>query len=141
MLDFYTDERAKLLFKANLCHMATRVNSITGVPYKEDPTIFYWDILNEPRYEPFLCRGWAGRRAGMRRQQSALHAQHPAGPSRPFRTTCLPERAAPACPGKTLSEVGAGWAEEMVSFLKCVDPNHLIYLGTEGFFGETDSNE
>lgn len=47
----------------------------------------------------------------------------------------------PACPGKTLSEVVAGWAEEMASFLKCVDPNHLISLGTEGFFGETDGNE
>jgi mannan endo-1,4-beta-mannosidase len=27
----------------------TRVNAYTGIPYRDDPTIFSWELLNEPR--------------------------------------------------------------------------------------------
>ena len=38
------------IYKAYVKKMATRVNTFTGVMYKNDPTIFAWDLLNEPRY-------------------------------------------------------------------------------------------
>ena len=52
------------IYMAYLKKMATRVNTFTGVVYKNDPTIFAWDLLNEPRYPadqqpdraPMLCR-------------------------------------------------------------------------------------
>ncbi|GAB4813993.1 hypothetical protein N2152v2_001039 [Parachlorella kessleri] len=90
VLDFYTGERAKLLFKANMCRMATRVNSITGRAYRDDPAVLGWELINEP---------------------------------------------------STQSEVIASWAAEMSDFMKCVDPNHLVSVGLEGYFGETDSDE
>lgn len=84
MLDFYEGERAKLLFKHGLCHLATRASSLTGIRcgrrcrrrqrralarpalqfsaattvhtrpwlrcrYRDNPAIFSWDLINEPR--------------------------------------------------------------------------------------------
>lgn len=49
--DFYTDERVKLIYRHNVCRLVNRVNSLTGVKYRDDPTIFSWDLINEPRQD------------------------------------------------------------------------------------------
>ncbi len=49
MLDFFEDERAKLLFKHRVCALASRRSSVDGVRYRDSPHIFAWDLLNEPR--------------------------------------------------------------------------------------------
>jgi len=49
---FYTNECTKQLYKNYITHMINRVNTLTGVPYKEDPTILAWELANEPRCEP-----------------------------------------------------------------------------------------
>ena len=53
--DFFTDEQARDLFLAHAAAVTGRVNSITGVPYKDDPTIFAWNLINEPRC--YRCGG------------------------------------------------------------------------------------
>ncbi|MFP4187588.1 MAG: hypothetical protein ACLFSU_05405, partial [Acholeplasmataceae bacterium] len=45
---FYTNETIKGWYKDWVEHVTNRVNSLTGVPYKEDPTIFAWELANEP---------------------------------------------------------------------------------------------
>ncbi|KAL6759924.1 glycoside hydrolase superfamily [Haematococcus lacustris] len=49
ILDFYGNANVKTLFKNHITAMLTRVNTFTGVAYKDDPAIMSWDVLNEPR--------------------------------------------------------------------------------------------
>lgn len=47
--DFFTDTNAIQLYKDWVKTITSRNNSITGVTYGNDPTIFGWDLINEPR--------------------------------------------------------------------------------------------
>ena len=49
MADFNVNKEAHELFFDHLRNIVSRTNSITGIPYSEDPTIFSWQICNEPR--------------------------------------------------------------------------------------------
>jgi mannan endo-1,4-beta-mannosidase len=46
---FYGNEQAKEGYYDYVRMMVTRVNSVTGVPYAEDPAIMAWQHCNEPR--------------------------------------------------------------------------------------------
>ena len=56
--DFFTDEQIRGWYKDWVEHLLTRVNTVTGVAYKDEPTIMAWELANEPRclasgkYEP-----------------------------------------------------------------------------------------
>ena len=49
---FYTDLTIRDWYQKWIAHLLTRVNSFTGVAYKDDPTILGWELANEPR-----CKG------------------------------------------------------------------------------------
>lgn len=51
--EFYTDEKAKSAYKDYAQHLIERTNSVTKVVYKDDPTIFAWELANEPRCRNF----------------------------------------------------------------------------------------
>lgn len=60
--DFYTSGCARQLFQQHAAAMASRKNSANGRMYREDPTIFAWDLLNEPRCECwFNYNRWAAQ--------------------------------------------------------------------------------
>ena len=48
---FYSDERAHALFRAHVGRLLARTNSLTGIRYSEDPTIFAWELMNESTVE------------------------------------------------------------------------------------------
>lgn len=50
---FFTDSDVKQLFKNHIDAMVNRRNTINNRLYKDDPTIFAWDLMNEPRCDCF----------------------------------------------------------------------------------------
>ena len=46
---FYTDPVIKQWYKNWISHLLNHVNTITGVAYKDDPTVMTWELANEPR--------------------------------------------------------------------------------------------
>lgn len=92
---FYTDPVIKGWYKSWIAHLLNRTNTITGVKYKDDPTIMTWELGNEPRC---VSAGAYGRSAD--------------------------------CTTTTLID----WADEMSTYVKSVDRNHLTSVGDEGFY-------
>ncbi|VFQ88017.1 unnamed protein product [Cuscuta campestris] len=85
---FFYDPSIRLYFKNYVKTVLTRKNTVTGIEYRDDPTIFGWELINEPR--------------------------------------CMSDPS-----GNTLQD----WIEEMSSFVKSIDRNHLLTVGLEGFYG------
>ncbi|MBX7127311.1 MAG: cellulase family glycosylhydrolase [Cyclobacteriaceae bacterium] len=46
---FYSNAKAVELFNRHIEFMLKRKNSLSGLPYKNDPTIMSWELANEPR--------------------------------------------------------------------------------------------
>jgi mannan endo-1,4-beta-mannosidase len=47
--DFYTNPVIRGWYQDWISHVLNRVNSLTGVAYKDDPTVMAWELGNEPR--------------------------------------------------------------------------------------------
>ncbi|CAA6662243.1 unnamed protein product [Spirodela intermedia] len=47
--DFYRSDLVKAFYKSHVKAVLSRVNTVTGVAYRDDPTIFAWELINEPR--------------------------------------------------------------------------------------------
>ncbi|KAG4960985.1 hypothetical protein AAZX31_13G279300 [Glycine max] len=88
---FFFDPSIRTYFKNYIKTVLTRKNTITGIEYRNDPTIFGWELINEPR--------------------------------------CMSDPS-----GDTLQ----GWIDEMSTFVKMIDKNHLLTVGLEGFYGPND---
>ena len=90
---FYSNPETRRLYREHLEKLATRRNTITGVIYRDDPTIFGWELMNEAQA---ITGRWAERRA---------------------------------------------WFAEMSTYLKSLDPNHLIAPGAWGYRSSSERRE
>jgi len=90
---FYSNPETRRLYREHLEKLATRTNSITGVAYRDDPTIFGWELMNEAQ---IITGHWAERRA---------------------------------------------WISEMSTYLKSLDPNHMIAPGDWGYRSSAERRE
>ncbi|HXI23192.1 MAG TPA: hypothetical protein VNG71_04890 [Pyrinomonadaceae bacterium] len=92
-MQFYTNETARRLYREHVEKIATRRNSVTGTLYRDDPTIFGYELLNEAQC---VTGRWEERRA---------------------------------------------WIAEMSSYLKSLDPSHLIAPGDWGYRSAAERRE
>lgn len=104
---FFTDETIRQFYQDHINTMVNRNNTITGVQYKNDPTIMAWNLMNEVRCECF--------------PESLF-------PAYPTNVECLPECA----------DALDSWVQIMSNYTKTVDPNHLVTIGYEGYWGQYD---
>jgi len=49
---FYTNAQCQTWFRDHIDEVVGRVNTVNGEAYKDDPTIFAWELANEPRRFP-----------------------------------------------------------------------------------------
>lgn len=92
-MQFYTNATARRLYREHLEKIVTRRNSVTGTMYRDDPTIFGYELLNEAQC---VTGRWEERRA---------------------------------------------WIAEMSSYLKSLDPSHLIAPGDWGYRSAAERRE
>ena len=92
-MQFYTNETARRLYREHLERIVSRRNSVTGTMYRDDPTIFGYELMNEAQC---VTGRWEERRA---------------------------------------------WIAEMSSYLKSLDPSHLIAPGDWGYRSAAERRE
>lgn len=71
---FYSNETARRLYRAHVEKIATRRNSVTGVFYRDDPTIFGYELMNEAQC---LTGRWAERRDWIAEMSAYLKSLDP----------------------------------------------------------------
>ncbi|KAI3864990.1 hypothetical protein MKW92_007802 [Papaver armeniacum] len=86
--DFFTHPTLRTYYKNHVKTLLNRVNTFTNVTYKNDPTIFAWELMNEAR-----------------------------------------------CSSDPSGDTLQAWIQEMAMHVKSIDPNHLLEIGVEGFYG------
>ncbi|XP_051139561.1 mannan endo-1,4-beta-mannosidase 7-like, partial [Andrographis paniculata] len=91
--EFFTNSVVKDYYKSHIHVVLNRQNNLTGIAYKDDPTIMAWELINEPR--------------------------------------CSSDPS-----GATLQ----AWIAEMASYVKSIDSHHLLEVGLEGFYGQSDED-
>ena len=71
---FYSNPETRRLYREHLEKLATRRNTITGVVYRDDPTIFGWELMNEAQA---ITGRWAERRAWFTEMSAYLKSLDP----------------------------------------------------------------
>lgn len=71
---FYTNVTARRLYREHLEKVATRRNTITGILYRDDPTIFAYELMNEAQC---LTGRWGERRAWLAEMSAYLRSLDP----------------------------------------------------------------
>lgn len=61
---YYQSPRTRAAFRAHVERLLRRTNHVTGVAYRDDPTIFAWELMNESKVDTIA--GAAARRVWIR---------------------------------------------------------------------------
>lgn len=72
---FYKNKAAMAAFDQHIYKIVGRVNCLTGINYRDDPTIMSWQLANEPRgiFRPRAYRRWIKRAATLIKSIDSNH--------------------------------------------------------------------
>jgi len=73
-MQFYTNATVRQFYRAHLEKIATRRNTVTGVLYRDDPTIFGYELMNEAQC---VTGRWEERRAWIAEMSGYLKSLDP----------------------------------------------------------------
>ena len=73
-MQFYTNETARRLYREHVEKIAARRNSVTGILYRDDPTIFGYELINEAQC---VTGRWEERRAWVAEMSAYLKSLDP----------------------------------------------------------------
>ena len=71
---FYSNPETRRLYREHLKKLATRRNSVTGILYRDDPTIFGWELMNEAQV---ITGRWSERREWISEMSTYLKSLDP----------------------------------------------------------------
>jgi mannan endo-1,4-beta-mannosidase len=75
--DFYTDTDCRLWYRNHVATVLNRVNTFNGRIYREDPTVFAWELANEPRCNAdpsgATLRAWIAEMSAYAKSIDATH--------------------------------------------------------------------
>jgi mannan endo-1,4-beta-mannosidase len=72
---FYSDAKMRGWYRAHIERLLKRRNAITGVPYRDDPTILAWELMNESTVS--TTAGAEARKAWVSEMAKVVHALDP----------------------------------------------------------------
>jgi mannan endo-1,4-beta-mannosidase len=71
---FFDDPRTKRDYRNWVSHVAQRVNPLTGLAYRDDPTIMAWELMNEGNARPESLRlAWTAEMSAYVKSQDHNH--------------------------------------------------------------------
>ncbi|HEU5237362.1 MAG TPA: hypothetical protein VFU37_09490, partial [Pyrinomonadaceae bacterium] len=73
-MQFYTSETTRRLYREHVEKIVTRCNTVTGILYRDDPTIFGYELINEGQC---LTGRWEERRAWFNEMSNYLRSLDP----------------------------------------------------------------
>jgi mannan endo-1,4-beta-mannosidase len=71
---FFSDPRTRQDYKKWVAHVVQRVNPLTGLAYRDDPTIMAWELMNEGNVTPESLRlAWTAEMSGYVKSLDSNH--------------------------------------------------------------------
>nr|GMD19440.1 mannan endo-1,4-beta-mannosidase 5 [Ipomoea batatas]GME03639.1 mannan endo-1,4-beta-mannosidase 5 [Ipomoea batatas]GME12623.1 mannan endo-1,4-beta-mannosidase 5 [Ipomoea batatas] len=75
--EFFNNPVPKSYYKNHIQKVITRINTITGIAYKDDPTVMAWELMNEPRcqanYSGNIFNSWVQEMASFVKSIDSKH--------------------------------------------------------------------
>ncbi|KAK1433413.1 hypothetical protein QVD17_10323 [Tagetes erecta] len=135
--DFYTNSVVKGYYKNHVEKVVTRVNTITKIAYRDDPTIMAWELINEPRcqvdYSGRMVNAWVQEMATFVKSMDQHHLLEIGMEG--FYGDTMPERKQ-ANPGY---QVGTDFISN--NLVKEIDFTTIHAYPDQWFSGETDDSQ